>query len=400
MSSHRSLSSPTVVALGGLLSLAVSMGVGRFAFTPVLPLMVGEGLLTVAQGSWLAAANYAGYLLGALLAARLAVDMRRLAILSLGLVACSTAAMAMPGGVAWTVLRFSSGLLAAWVFVATSVWCLATLARMNRPDLGGCVYAGVGVGIAAAGVCCLWMAVQGLATPLIWISLGLLALAMTIPVALVIRLPIIVSEVAPSSSSDAGRVPAGTGGLVVSYGIMGYGYILPATFLPLLARSVITDPALFGLAWPVFGLTAALSTLFAGLLMRRYSRLRVWAVSQLLMGIGAVVPSIWSSGTSILLSAILVGGTFMVITLAGVQEVRERVAWSPAKWVGYLTAAFALGQIAGPMASYFLLLQPGLADEALGLGLQSAALLLFTSGIWLWRYARPIGASRGLQHVR
>ena len=53
---------------------------------------------------------------------------------------------------------------------------------------------------------------------------------------------------------------------------MGFGYILPATFLPVLARSVVDDPRVFGLAWPVFGATAALSTLLAARLLQRRDR--------------------------------------------------------------------------------------------------------------------------------
>ena len=53
--------------LAGLLALAVAMGIGRFAFTPVLPMMQADLGLSLAQGSWLASANYLGYLLGALL---------------------------------------------------------------------------------------------------------------------------------------------------------------------------------------------------------------------------------------------------------------------------------------------------------------------------------------------
>src|SRR5258706_15198584 len=52
----------------GMLALAVAMGIGRFAFTPLLPLMQDEYGLTVAGGTWLATANYAGYLAGALVA--------------------------------------------------------------------------------------------------------------------------------------------------------------------------------------------------------------------------------------------------------------------------------------------------------------------------------------------
>ena len=86
----------------------------------------------------------------------------------------------------------------------------------------------------------------------------------------------------PAATAATGRAaapPPGTAGVIVCYGLVGFGYILPATFLPVLARSLVDDPRLFGLAWPVFGLTAALSTLVAGWFMRRTSRLHVWAVS-------------------------------------------------------------------------------------------------------------------------
>src|SRR5213595_1775561 len=58
--------SATAVALAGLTALAVAMGIGRFAFTPILPLMQQDAGLSVAGGGWLASANYLGYLVGAL----------------------------------------------------------------------------------------------------------------------------------------------------------------------------------------------------------------------------------------------------------------------------------------------------------------------------------------------
>jgi hypothetical protein len=76
--------------------------------------------------------------------------------------------------------------------------------------------------------------------------------------------------------------------------VLGFGYIL-ATFLPTLAREVVDDPQLFGLAWPVFGLAAALSTITTAQRFGHVRRLRVWAVSHLLMAIGVVLPSVCSA---------------------------------------------------------------------------------------------------------
>ena len=58
------------VAFAGLAALAVAMGIGRFAFTPLLPMMQDDAGVSLAQGGYLASANYLGYLAGALWAMR------------------------------------------------------------------------------------------------------------------------------------------------------------------------------------------------------------------------------------------------------------------------------------------------------------------------------------------
>jgi MFS family permease len=376
-----------VIAVAGLLSLAAAMGIGRFAFTPLLPLMVREGDLDLAFAGWVAAANYAGYLAGALTAARLPLRARSLALLALAATALLTAAMAVHAPALWLLLRFAAGAASAWVFVATSVWCLGALAQAGRADLGGWVYAGVGAGISLTGVYCLAAGAAGLPAGRLWVHLGAVALLLAIPVAWVaMRMPAAIAAAPASAPTEPGPDRDRTG-LIVSYGLMGFGYILPATFLPALARSVVDDPRLFGLAWPVFGATAAASTVLAGWLMRRATRLQVWSVSQLLMGVGVLLPSLWLHGATIALSALLVGSTFMVITLAGVQEMRARAPGAAAHLVARITAAFALGQIAGPVLSAFLLQWPALRERGLPIALQLGALGLLASGAWLWRRA-------------
>jgi MFS family permease len=374
------------IGLAGLLSLAVAMGIGRFAFTPLLPLMVQAGQLDVAAGGWIAAANYAGYLLGALTASRTGWAAPRLAVVALTGTALLTAAMALGGPTAWlALLRLLAGVASAWAFVATSIWCLSALASAGVTPWTSALYAGVGIGVALAGLDCLLGATAGWSADALWIQLGVLAALLVAPVAWVLaRLP---ANVTARAAQPPAAMPPGSAGLVACYAMLGFGYILPATFLPVLARSLVDDPRLFGLAWPVFGATAAVSTVVAAGVLRRFSRLHVWSVSHLLMGLGTLLPSVWLAGWTIAASALLVGGTFMVVTLAGVQEIRARAQGDATRLVGLMTAAFAIGQIAGPVASALLLrVSPA---HGLDLALQAGAASLFASAAWLWRAARP-----------
>ena len=395
--------SAPAIAAAGMLSLAVAMGIGRFAFTPLLPLMIQGGQVDVAAGGWIAAANYAGYLAGALTATRLRWSALRLSAVALALTVVLTAAMALSLPQAlWALLRFAAGLCSAWAFVGTAVWCLGALAQRGRLAWSGAAYSGVGFGIAAAGLYCLAGAAVGHSAPALWLQLGLLAIVMLLPVVWVARgLKSAVPVPSRTATARAFAMPEGSRGLVICYGVLGFGYILPATFLPVLARSLVPDPRIFGLAWPLFGLTAAASTFVAAWAMRRAARLQVWAVSNVVMGVGVLLPSVWRSAMAVALSALMVGGTFMIVTLAGVQEIRERTTGDATPLVARMTAAFALGQIAGPIASSLLLHMPRFAESGLDIALQTAAASLFAAAVWLWRARRPsITAAKEMSHAR
>jgi MFS family permease len=370
------------------IALAVAMGVGRFAFTPLLPLMVRDGSLSQSAGAWLAASNYAGYLVGALTASRLCFSLPMLMRVSLVGTAASTAAMGAFDGLAtWIVLRGIAGVLSAWTLIATSAWALQHLARTGRADLSGTVYAGVGLGITFAGLFCLAAARPGVSASEIWLELGAVA-ALSVAAPSYFAGRPLATFYARASASPTGSTRDPSTGLVVCYGAFGFGYILPATFLPALAREVVDDPQIFGLAWPVFGIAAALSTIATAWRFRHANRLRVWAISHVVMAIGVALPSVFLGPTSIAMAALLVGATFMVITMVGLQEARARAPGNPTALLGRLTAAFAIGQLAGPLASGTIdLLWIG-HRAALGCALQLAASALTLSGAYLWSQSR------------
>jgi MFS family permease len=374
-----------------MISLAVAMGVGRFAFTPLFPLMVRDGLLGNESGALLATSNYLGYLVGGLLAAR--VRLRPATLLQLGLIGTVvvTAAIGWTSSLpSWAFLRFIAGVLSAWSLVATSAWALNSLAAHARPQLAGVIFAGVGLGIAAVGVFCVAAARPEITAARMWIELALLAGAATIIPLLVSR-----SHTSPPATPLGGasqdlypKSPAPTVGLVVCYGLFGFGYILPATYLPALARQLADDPQIFGWAWPVFGTAAAISTVVASWGLKKFNRLDVWASSHWMMAVGVALPIFWTSLASIVISALLVGGTFMVITMIAMQEARSRAERNATAILARMTAGFAFGQMMGPVASAVLGQFSADYASALSYALAMAATGLIASALYLRHEAR------------
>ena len=387
---------------GGIVALAVAMGIGRFAFTPLMPLMLRDGTLDAAAGAEWAAANYGGYLLGALTAAWFSHDPGRGLRLALIGVALTTLGAAGIGdgtpSLLGAALRAGAGIFSAWALVCASAWCLAELARRQAPGLGAWIYTGVGLGIALAGVLA-WLGGRQPAAWL-WLELGLVAVAGTVFVGLGLR----GVGPAPTAAAPRGPAPAPRGGrhgslaLVLCYGSFGFGYIVPATFLPAMARQQVADPLVFGLTWPLFGLAAALSVAAAARWLAGWPRRRVWALAQGVMALGTALPLATQALWALAASAVLVGGTFMVATMAGLQLAREQQPANPTPLLARMTVAFAAGQIAGPVL--VRLLGPGdwAGWDALAWANAAATLLLLLTAAWLWRGADPVPST--LEHVR
>ena len=375
---HRSYSAP-ITAAAGLIAMVVAMGIGRFAFTPILPMMQEDVGLTVAEGGWLAASNYAGYLLGAISAT--GYRLSRLVAIMAGLLMIGLATLAMGLGdnfIVWNVLRFLAGVASAWVLISGSSWCLERLAELGSPRFSGVVFAGVGVGIVVAGVACLVMMHRDVGSAGAWIAFGAMSLLLTAIAWPVFRPANLSHPPSPDISSFPWSADAMR--LVLCYGISGFGYIIPATFLPAMAHEVIRDPAVFGWSWPVFGVAAIVSTLAAAVLTERFSNRRLWAWSHVVMAVGVALPVFWSGIASIMLAGLFVGGTFMVIVMVALREARDVGGVHATRLIGAITASFALGQIVGPIAVSYLVRATGSFSVALlvasGLLVVSAIALL------------------------
>jgi MFS family permease len=332
-----------------MLALAIAIGIGRFAFTPILPMMQKDYGLTLRLAGLLASANYAGYFIGALSAIWIRISIAMVVRLSLVSVALLTAAMALVHEpLPWLLLRFLAGMTSAWVFVFASAYSLQQLAALGSQRFSGIVFGGVGFGIALTGSLCLWFLHLSWSADRAWSIVGFLALLLATACWSGYR----GAGPAAASASKALAAPLRLSrhlGMILCYAMLGFGYIIPGTFLPAMARQVIADPAVFGWAWPIFGVAALVSTLIAGGLSAYLSNRRIWAMSHVVMAIGVAMPVFSPGMAGIVVAALCVGSTFLVATMAGMQEARAVAPEHASQLMAALTAAFGLGQIVGPL---------------------------------------------------
>ena len=144
--------SPLRFALAGAAVLALALGIGRFAFTPLLPLMQADANLGLTAGGWLASINNIGYLLGALLCTVLTLPQRSALRIGMLLVVLTTACMGLATSLPlWLLFRFASGMGAALLVVHGIAWCASRLPTQGRAGLESLLYSGPGIGIAVTG---------------------------------------------------------------------------------------------------------------------------------------------------------------------------------------------------------------------------------------------------------
>jgi len=333
----------------GLLCLALAMGIGRFAFTPLLPMMRQDGLLGISDGGLLASGHFLGYWLGAVFAASIACPPRIMLRVSLLAIAVGTAGMGMTDefGI-WLVLRWLCGVFSAWTLVLVSSYYVKHLADSGRPEYQGWVFSGVGAGILMVGLACLLFMVERIDSSQSWLILG--AVTLVVSCALYLNMGPEIPAARPAARNRASKRSPLDWSAVIAYGAMGMGYIIPATYLPVMAREIIQSPLIFGWSWPAFGAAAFVSTLIAAKLRRRYSNRQLWVASQVIMAIGLLLPVVYTHIVSIIVAGVCVGGTFMIITMAGMKEA-HRVAPPDdvMRHIGVMTASFATGQIIGPL---------------------------------------------------
>ena len=391
-------------ALAGAVALAVAMGIGRFAFTPLLPMMLADATIDLHGASWLASANYLGYLVGALLCTLQPwiwsrapslppLESPRLVRVGLAATGALTLGMALPWPGAWPALRFLAGMASSLVFVYGSAWCLGQLARHGASRLGGVMFMGPGAGIVVSGLFASALVAWHARAAVGWFIFGLLASALGAGVWRTFRSERTVAggSIAGATSRSASKPstlkssalpkapePESFHGapeialLAFTYGLAGLGYIVTATFLPVIARAALPASPWLDFFWPIFGAGVIVGALLSSRMRMSGDMRLLIAGAYVIQAIGIAASLVSPTLAGFAVGSLLLGLPFTAITFFAMQEVRRVRPLRAAGTTGLLTVVWSLGQIAGPPLASAMVRRTGSAAAGFTLALEIA----------------------------
>ena len=376
-----------IVSLAGAITMAVVMGIGRFFFTPVLPAMMADLSMGPAEAGFIASANYAGYLLGAIVAAfgwaegverKVAMAGFVATILLLALMAVTTDLTI------FVFIRFLAGFVSALVMIFTSSLVLSVGVTQGKPGVQAVHFGGVGLGIAVSAAMFATVVFFDGGWRISWIvaaGIGSLGLVFAWR-----YLPRSVSRTGPVEKEPPLVWNKPLVALTLSYGLFGFGYIVTATFLVAIVRDSGGSSSFEAIVWLATGLAAAPSVAYWAPVARRVGAMSAYMIGCLVEAFGVAASVLLPLPFGPLIGGILLGGTFVMITAYGLQAGRVFAHRSPRRLFAMMTAAFGTGQIIGPVVAGVL---ADLSGNYVLASLSAVTALLVSSGLaWSIRHSR------------
>lgn len=340
--------------IGGICALSLAMGVSRFGFTPIIPLMQRDAGITEWDVAVMASANYLGYLIGAYISRKQWIRNHLWTWLGAGLVTSIVLLICMSltqNHILWTFVRLGSGFFSAILFVIASGVTLG----QGRSDWAGYLYSGVGIGIAFTGLFVpLFDSTGGWKATWLGLALGgtvfgILAWYMLTKV--------------PYSKTGEPE-PVGRRSelvrdykwyvLLISYGLEGIGYIITATFIVQMIKSMPELSPIANQSWVLIGLAAAPSTYLWARMAHMTGIKASLMLAYGMQALGILLPVIIPNQVSTLVGGALFGGTFMGITSLSITLAYQLKPEAQIRAIGELTTIYALGQIIGPVIAAYL----------------------------------------------
>lgn len=363
---HRDAGKPLwVSAAAGLCASLVGLGLARFAYTPLIPALIAAKWFTPAEAVYLGAANLAGYLAGALIARDLGARIGSVWALRgmMVLAAISCFACAVPISFVWFFgFRFLAGISGGVIMVLAATAILPHTAPSKRGLIGGVIFAGVGLGIAASGTLVPLLLQQGVKQA--WYGLGALSAVLTLISwkAWPAEAPAAHVAAEPPVAMHGVRSPLVLA-LCVEYGLNALALVPHMVFLvDFVARGLGQGIAAGSYYWVLYGIGAVVGPLLTGHLADRAGFAAALRAAFLIEAVAVALPAVTTSPAALIVSSLIVGGFTPGIVPLVIGRIHELIPHSAASqrsaWA-QATTTFALFQAASAYGLSYLFAQSG-----------------------------------------
>jgi len=335
--------------LAGTAALALAMGIGRFAYTPILPFMMNELGLTATEGGLIASWNFVGYCVGSLIPILPLFHgyLRTWFFVALSASILTTALMGFPFDVTlFALIRFVSGIASAFTLIFGTSLILPSIQALGKISISTRHFTGVGLGMAISSIVVSSMGASNFVWYQLWYGVAISALILAVPV--LIFTPNEILSPSVNDEPKKSQFEFGFATITLAYGLFGFGYVILGTFISAMARSVPELAPTEPYVWLLVGLSGIPTVMFWPWLGQRIGNDFALMLACAIEGVGVYVSVALPSQTGIIIAAILLGSTFMGITALAILEGQKRFQGPVLVSTAILTSAFSLGQMIGP----------------------------------------------------
>ncbi len=371
------------IIIAGIFSIIIGLGVARFAFTSLIPSMLGN-YLDITFAGILASLNFAGYLSGSLLSIFIKDINQKVVLFRIGifLAIISTLALAFSiNEIIWIVARIIAGFAGAMAFVVGSAIVMTKLQMESKTKAMGIHFSGIGFSILSTDLINRYVLINGGTWQDSWLVLSIFAIILSFYSIYILSFDKKINQKVIKHGFDKSIFTLFVILLIMVYFTEGVGFVVQGTFLPDIINNLPGLEGYGNITWTLVGLAGIPSCIIWMRLAHKYGSVNIIIIALLIQTIGILIPTFSNSIYLNLLSGIFYGGTFVGLVALFMNLGGQLAKENPVVLMGALTTSYGIGQVIAPLYSVYLIDKFSNYDYALYLTavivLGGAVLLLF-----------------------
>jgi predicted MFS family arabinose efflux permease len=375
------------ILLAGILATIVGIGVARFAFTSLLPTMLGD-FLSVTNAGLLASVNYIGYMAGAIFSVFLRDINIKVRFFQLGMILsiATTLILALTSNeTLWFISRMIAGFGSAMVLIVGSSIVMLKLDYANKTKAMGIHFSGIGFAIVVSDLISQYTLLDGTWKEA-WFTLSIIGTLMLLYTLHILRFDREMKKSATKHPVNLAMFTPYVLFLIAAYFTAGVGYVIQATFFPDIVNSLEGLEGSGSIAWFIVGVAGIFSSIFWMRLAHKYDTLTIMMITFVLQVIGILIPTLSNDLFLNLFSGVLYGSTFIGHVALFLHYGGKLAGKNPVIFMGAFTTCYGIGQIFAPLYSVALYEHYGNYDMTLYV----TALIVSLGILFLW-LAKKVG---------